>query len=88
MLEYIRKKYGCASGSSTGLIFMVILACFCFKGREAGAQNLYEQGGIVRGDTSKRTLSLVFTGHEFAEGGEFIRKELIFLMFLDEIPKA
>jgi len=55
---------------------MVILACFCFKGREAGAQNLYEQGGIVRGDTSKRTLCLVFTGHEFAEGGEFIRKEL------------
>ena len=27
------------------------------------------QGGIVRGDTGAKRLALVFTGHEFAEGG-------------------
>lgn len=29
---------------------------------------------IIRGDTNSRTLSIVFTGDEFADGGEFIRE--------------
>lgn len=33
------------------------------------AQSQRIQGAWVRGDTSKSELSLVFTGHEFAEGG-------------------
>jgi endoglucanase len=33
-------------------------------------------GAIVRADTSKKTLALVFTGHQFADGGSFIRKTL------------
>lgn len=32
----------------------------------------YEMGAIIRGDTLKRTLSLVFTGDEFADGAEHI----------------
>lgn len=34
------------------------------------------QGAIVRGDTARRSLALVFTGHEYADGGEGIRKAL------------
>ena len=33
-------------------------------------------GGIIRGPISERCLALVFTGHEFAEGGEAILNEL------------
>jgi endoglucanase len=32
----------------------------------------YSHGGIIRGDSTKKNIALVFTGHEFAEGGEFI----------------
>lgn len=34
------------------------------------------EGGIVRGPRSDKYLALVFTGHEFAEGGEVILDEL------------
>lgn len=33
-------------------------------------------GGIVRGDSSKKQLSLVFTGHEYADGAKTIQKVL------------
>ncbi len=32
----------------------------------------YESGAIVRGDTSEKKLALVFTGDEFADGGQHI----------------
>lgn len=35
-----------------------------------------DNGGIVRGDTSARRMSLVFTGGSFADGGEHIREVL------------
>ena len=35
-----------------------------------------DQGAIVRGDTSKKEIALVFTGHEYAEGGEIINEVL------------
>ncbi|MEM7657116.1 MAG: polysaccharide deacetylase family protein [Bacteroidota bacterium] len=37
---------------------------------------LWEYGGIVRGDTLKKRLAMVFTGDEFADGGEFILNTL------------
>lgn len=37
---------------------------------------LTSHGAVIRGDTTKRTMALVFTGDEFAEGGEIIRKTL------------
>ncbi|SEJ09835.1 Peptidoglycan/xylan/chitin deacetylase, PgdA/CDA1 family [Cyclobacterium xiamenense] len=40
------------------------------------AQNQYEFGAITRGDRQEKSLSLVFTGHAYAEGAEFIRKAL------------
>lgn len=36
----------------------------------------YSQGAIIRGDSTKKNIALVFTGHEFAEGGEFISQAL------------
>ena len=45
--------------------------------RIGGARNcLYDRGGLVRMDTSQKVVYLVFTGHEFAGGGEAIRKTL------------
>ena len=36
----------------------------------------YESGAIIRGDTTQKELALIFTGDEFAEGGEKIRAVL------------
>ena len=36
----------------------------------------YSHGGIIRGDSTKKNIALVFTGHEFGEGGEFIASTL------------
>ncbi|HET9746979.1 MAG TPA: glycoside hydrolase family 9 protein [Chitinophagaceae bacterium] len=36
----------------------------------------YSHGGIIRGDSTKKNIALVFTGHEFAEGGSFIANTL------------
>jgi peptidoglycan/xylan/chitin deacetylase (PgdA/CDA1 family) len=36
----------------------------------------YSYGGLVRADSTKKNIALVFTGHEFAEGGNFIANTL------------
>jgi peptidoglycan/xylan/chitin deacetylase (PgdA/CDA1 family) len=36
----------------------------------------YSHGGIIRGDSTTKKLALVFTGHEFADGGDFIAEVL------------
>jgi len=36
----------------------------------------YNDGGIIRGDSTKKTIALVFTGHEFADGGKTITQTL------------
>jgi Predicted xylanase/chitin deacetylase len=36
----------------------------------------YDEGGIVRGNSEKKEITLVFTGHEFADGAETIAKVL------------
>ncbi len=36
----------------------------------------YQEGAVVRGSRATRQLALVFTGHEFAEGGEAILEAL------------
>jgi len=37
---------------------------------------VYDHGGIVRGDVEKKEIALIFTGHEFADGGALIRDVL------------
>lgn len=56
----------------TSMLMAFIFCCF----QESFCQNLYLLDGIVRGDTSKKQLSLVLTGHEYAEGGWDILKTL------------
>jgi endoglucanase len=43
-----------------------------------GAMQKFTQsyGGIIRGDTTKKSLALVFTGGDFADGGQVIRDVL------------
>jgi endoglucanase len=36
----------------------------------------YSHGAVVRGDTTRREIALVFTGDEFADGGSFISETL------------
>ncbi|HLG38739.1 MAG TPA: glycoside hydrolase family 9 protein, partial [Chitinophagaceae bacterium] len=36
----------------------------------------YSHGAIIRGDSAQKNIALVFTGHEFAEGGDFISQTL------------
>lgn len=52
------------------LFFLMIFSLSAFS------QYQFVQGGIVRGDTSKKEMALVFTGHEFADGGLYIQKYL------------
>lgn len=36
----------------------------------------YDHGAITRGDTTQKNIAIVFTGHEFGEGGNFIAATL------------
>ena len=36
----------------------------------------FGDGGIIRGDSTQKKIAIVFTGHEFAEGGNFIGNTL------------
>ena len=36
----------------------------------------FNNGAIIRGDTTKKEVALVFTGHEFADGGSLIQQTL------------
>jgi len=59
----------------------ILLAAACRGEPTAGALDLCrlffcDHGGVVRGDTSLRRMSLIFTGGSFADGGEHIRRVL------------
>ena len=57
----------------------VALVLFLMSGGSPCAdttRSVHSYGGIVRMDTTQRAIYLVFTGHEFADGGENIRKTL------------
>jgi len=36
----------------------------------------YSHGAIIRGDSTQKKIAIVFTGHEFADGGNFIAQTL------------
>ena len=56
--------------TSLAILFQMLVSINLF------GQVSYEYGGIVRGDAREKALSLVFTGHEFAEGGDEILETL------------
>ena len=59
------------------LIIIIFLSC-SHKTINSSNQKtfIYSHGAIIRGDTTKKQITLVFTGDEFADGGEFITKTL------------
>ena len=62
---------------SRQLLILVILGSIyhgCFQ--KTTSRFTYHHGAIVRGDTTSQSLALVFTGHEFGEGGEHILNTL------------
>lgn len=64
-----------------GLLLAILAAAGCGRGPAVRAEDpcrffLCDHGGIVRGRTDERRLSLVFTGGDFADGGDHIRSVL------------
>ncbi len=57
------------------LCVITTLACTNL-GKHSVKFYLKESGAIVRGDTSKKEIALVFTGDEFGDGADFIAKTL------------
>jgi peptidoglycan/xylan/chitin deacetylase (PgdA/CDA1 family) len=56
---------------------LIIFALIQFVSSEPRPQDFaYNQGGIVRGDVTQKEIALVFTGHEFADGGNLVRDVL------------
>ena len=49
------------------LLLLLTEACFA---------QVYSHGGLIRGNTARKQIALVFTGHEYAEGGYEILKTL------------
>jgi endoglucanase len=49
---------------------------YLLAAREAAAPAIKQHGAIIRGDTTQKKLALVFTGDEYADGGEYIAKVL------------
>jgi peptidoglycan/xylan/chitin deacetylase (PgdA/CDA1 family) len=60
----------------TSRLFATLCIAACC-GTKASAQSFErENGGVIRGPKTAKAMALVFTGHEFAEGGETILAEL------------
>jgi endoglucanase len=58
-------SHGQAAADKTGVVW------------DSGQRQVeFREGGIIRGPATARKLAVVFTGHEFVEGGEVILEEL------------
>jgi peptidoglycan/xylan/chitin deacetylase (PgdA/CDA1 family) len=56
------------------ILILLLLLADCGDLPEAGS--VFDHGGLVRSDTSRRQIHLVFTGHEFADGYDIIKQAL------------
>lgn len=64
---------------SLPLYFVLLSLLACGIKRESPvhfSRVQYEKGAIVRGDTSRREIALVFTADTYGEGGEYVRQVL------------
>jgi peptidoglycan/xylan/chitin deacetylase (PgdA/CDA1 family) len=52
-------------------VFMLTVSC---ARDEASQKFTFERGAIVRGDVTRKEIALVFSGHEFADGGDLVRE--------------
>jgi peptidoglycan/xylan/chitin deacetylase (PgdA/CDA1 family) len=59
------------------IILLLIIPTKSFPQTTLAKNNVIDNhGAIIRGDTTRKVLSLVFTGHEFADGGDVIQNVL------------
>jgi endoglucanase len=49
---------------------------YLLAAKESEGKFSYDHGAIIRGDSSVKNIALVFTGDEFADGGDFIASTL------------
>jgi peptidoglycan/xylan/chitin deacetylase (PgdA/CDA1 family) len=49
---------------------------YLLAAKEASSKTTWQHGAIIRGDTTQKKLALVFTGDEYADGGQYIAKTL------------
>lgn len=62
-----------------GLVFLGVCSWLSHSpaGSLRAAGNLqFDHGAVIRGSTAEKKIALIFTGHEFADGGEIIRSIL------------
>src|SRR5438093_851473 len=65
--------------TASGLIVLVAATSSAFSGEAAAPPEpgfTFQDGGVVRGPRTRKAIAFVFTGHEFADGGETILNEL------------
>jgi endoglucanase len=56
--------------------FVLTFFLYQIGAHSQGGVIMDSHGAIIRGDVSRKTIALVFTGHDFADGGDVIRKTL------------
>lgn len=55
--------------------WLPVIFCMLFY-THGFSQHVYYKGAVVRGDSAQKKIALVFTGDEFADGGNFISRVL------------
>jgi endoglucanase len=64
---------------SVGLILLPLLFIGVFlaisQAKRIG-EYTFDHGAVIRGNVSEKRIALIYTGHEFSDGGEFIRNAL------------
>ena len=58
------------------VLMLLVFRCAPTLPQKNTAHCTLHAGAITRADTTQKTLSLVFTGHEFSDGGEYILQVL------------
>ena len=57
--------------------YLILLLFWCWSAQgQTDMKVTTSHGAVIRGDSSQKNIALVFTGHEFAEGGEDILNTL------------
>ncbi len=76
----LEKWYGKDAGSKVKYAEAFDICEYGAQPDEADQKRLFPMLGknmaVTRGDNTKKQISLVFTGDEFADGGEYIAREL------------
>lgn len=55
--------------------YLVLSFCLIYSNLAQG-QNVWDHGGVIRGDTTQPIIYLIFTGGDYNDGGHFIRQVL------------